>query len=548
MSYPPVIVIDGSTDDPVKVLRETLGFENPNPHQIVELSVDLDLTGETGIIIGDNRSLIASASRKRSARALGPRVYVRDERDGHPLFLIRGDNVLVAGFRLEGPTSDIGMGDRKEQGIRVSPPATDGEGKLLPAIKNIEICNMEIFHWSGVGIYVADNALARDHRELKGRLFKTNPAAVRIKRCYVHHNRHGDGYGYGVESTAGAYVTIEQNVFDENRHAVAGGSKARDVEDYSGYTARDNLILAGGGVHCADRAGTGALIGLGAGALIGGLIGGLVGGLPGALVGAAIGGAVGAGLGAMGGSVCWQTHQIDMHGTKDSRLHGGEHCCGTAGETITIERNTILYTGGTRRWLGARRLVLSKKGKAIKIRGNPLDKAVVDGNVFRHKTRGAAIAQNGEPGEEPTNPIIVLDPDTNKFNCGDTTAELDHGDFAVDIDCGDITTDPRHGHFADDTRADITPEFGDGESAGEPGQQDDFMATGVTWWARSRRTHQWRYLNTMKERLPELQLGKFDDDDIYDVAPRTPHPEVTPPEKYSKSGTSPWISRNVIHP
>ena len=129
----------------------------------------------------------------------------------------------------------------------------------------------------------------------------------------------------------------------------------------------------------------------------------------------------------------------------------------------------------------------------------------------KHQSRGDAIAQNGEPGwgDNITNPIDVRP--NNVFDCGDITTELAKGDFAGD------------------------------------GRQDDFMATGVTWWTRSPTTGQWRYLNTMKERLPELQLGKIDDDAICDVAPRTRRPE-TLPEKYSKSGTSPWLPRNVIHP
>jgi len=494
MSYPPVVVIDGRTEDPVGVLLRALGPDNENPEQTVELcDVDLDLTGHTGIDIRDNRSLIASPSCERSARALGPRIFVTDERGRAPLFVIRGDNVLVSGFRLEGPTDYIGQGDRKEKGIVVSPHATDGEGNALPPIRNVEISNMEIFHWSGVGVQVQDDVRKGDTRG-RGRLFNTNPAAVCVTGNYIHHNRHGAGEGYGVNSTAGAYVTIERNVFDENRHAIAGGSsKHPDAEDYSGYTARDNLILAGGGLHCLDSPATGAAIGGIIGGVIGGVIGGLFGGLAGAAIGAGIGAGVGAGAGAIAGStICWHTHQIDMHGTKSTLL--SEYCCGTAGETIIIERNTILYT----------------KGKAIKIRGNPVDKAVVDGNVFKHKSRGDAIAQNGEPGwgDNITNPIDVRP--NNVFDCGDITTELGQGDFAGD------------------------------------GQQDDFMTTGVTWWARSPTTGQWRYLNTMKEQLPELQLAKIDDDAIFDVAPRTRHPE-TLPEKYSKSGTSPWLSP-VIHP
>jgi hypothetical protein len=85
-------------------------------------------------------------------------------------------------------------------------------------------------------------------------------------------------------------MTIEQNVFDVNRYAIAGGSRDGDALDYSGYTARDNLLLAGGGRHCADSGGTGAAIGgvvLGIlFGIIGGVIGGVVlGGLPAVLIG-----------------------------------------------------------------------------------------------------------------------------------------------------------------------------------------------------------------------------------------------------------------------
>ena len=579
MSFPAVVVIDENTQDPVGELLGALSPENTNPSQIVEFCVDMDLTGHRSIPIWDNRALIASKWCRRSARRLGPRIFVRDERGREPLFVIRGDNVLISGFRLEGPTNYIGRGDRKEKGIAVSPYfPRDGEP---PPIRHIDICNMEVFHWSGVGIQVVDNVRQGDTRG-RGRLFNTNPGAVRVRRSYFHHNRHGAGEGYGVASSGGAYVTIEQNVFDENRHAIAGGSKHNDAEDYSGYTARENLILEGGGVHCiesgARNTGFGGLIG----AIVGGVIGGLIGGVPGAAIGAALGAAFGAGAVA-GGFVCWQTHQIDMHGTQSSSLLG-EHCCGTAGETMIIERNTILYDGGALARdagfggliggvvggvlgglfgglpgaaigaaigvaIGGGIVILLRRGYAIKIRGNPIDKALVDTNVFRHESWGDAVSQNGESSwygsAAPTNPVINQN---NVFDCGDLTSELGQGDFADDIDCG-ITTEPDdrddRGDFGAEV-GDVSPEFSDGHE-GDPGPKDDFMGTGVTWWARSRATGQWRYLNTMPERLPELQLGKFDDDEIWDVAPRTRHPEA-PPEKYSKSGTSGWISRDVIHP
>jgi hypothetical protein len=480
-----------------------LSADNKNPEQTIELCVDIDLTGHRNIVIGDHRKLIASDGCKRGPRSAGPTVRVKDKkpRNRDALFVIRGDDVCISGFRLEGPTDFIGTGQRKEKGIRISPSYADGDETPLPPIRSVEISNMEMCYWSGVGVQVEDN-VPKGKYDARGRLFNTNPAAVRISGNYIHHNRHGAGEGYGVNSTAGAYVLIEQNVFEENRHAIAGGSRKDETGDYSGYTARDNLILPGGGVHIlepsAGNSGWGGLIG----GVVGGAVGGLIGGVPGAAIGAAVGTAIGAGAVA-GGLIGWQTHQIDMHGTKSTTL-GGEYCCGIAGETIMIERNTILYDGSRTYWW-----MKPGTGPAIKIRGNPIDKAVADGNVFRHKNRGDAIAQNGDGGygDNITNPIQVLD--NNVFDCGDLEKQVASGDFVGD------------------------------------GQQDEFMTTGVTWWAKSPTTGQWRYLNTMREQLPHLELADVDQDAICDVAPRTRFGAV--PEKYSKSGITAWLP-HVIHP
>jgi hypothetical protein len=448
VGYPPRVLIDQSTSEPVRVLIGAL--TSNNPEQTVELcDVDLDMTGYSHVDIGADRLLIASPTCARGPRSFGPRIFVTDKRDEHtPLLVIRGDRVRFSGFRLEGPTSGIGSeNDNKERGVWVL-PLDD-----LGLIRNIEISNMEFSHWSGAGIEVIDNT----SKEERGRLVNTYVGAVRIRNNYFHHNRHFDGDGYGVVVSDGGYALIEQNVFEENRHAIAGGSSNGKL-DFSGYTARDNLILPGGGLHC-------------------------------------------------NWFKCWQTHQIDMHGN-ESTFFGGDWCCGTAGETIIIERNTILYTGGTLPRGSYYSSGSWEDGYAIKIRGNPADKAVVDGNVFKHKSRSDAIAQNGNPGfgDNITNPIDVRP--NNVFNV-DPALELRSCDF-----------------------------FGDG-------MQDQFMATGVTWWAQSPVTLQWRYLNTMPERLTQLQLGNVDNDGICDVAMRTPTPAATP-RTYSKNGIGPWMPVQVI--
>jgi hypothetical protein len=191
--YPSRVVIDPRTPHPVGVLVGAL-TESTNPEQKIELcDVDLDLTAFTSIVIGDHRSLIGSPGCERSPRRLGPRIFVTDTRGNQPLFLINGDFVRVSGFRLEGPTNGIGKGDRKEKGIVISPAASRAP------LCSVEISNMEVFHWSGLGIQVVDNVEMAE----RGRLFNTNPAAVHIFGSFFHHNRHGAGEGYGVEVAAG---------------------------------------------------------------------------------------------------------------------------------------------------------------------------------------------------------------------------------------------------------------------------------------------------------------------------------------------------------
>jgi hypothetical protein len=315
---------------------------------------------------------------------------------------------------------------------------------------------MEIFHWSGAGINVRDTTTKAE----RGRLFKSTVDAIKIRNNFIHHNRHGAGYGYGIEVATGAYALIERNVFDENRHGIAGGSSDRK-KDFSGYTARENLILPGGGLHCVDD-------------------------WKGFFM-------------CFWQCNCWQTHQVDMHGTKSRTFLGGS-CCGIAGETILIERNAILYNAGY----------------AIKIRGNPLDKAEVDGNIFKH-SKSDAIAQNGDPGwlglfggDNISNPVKVLP----------------NNDFGVD------------------PLAKLNPELDSCDFSGSrDGHKDVFMATGVTWWARSPPEFggQWRYLNTMPEQRPQLELKDLDGDGICDVVERPPEPGMDP-RRYSKSGTGPWVA------
>jgi hypothetical protein len=159
---------------------------------------------------------------------------------------------------------------------------------------------------------------------------------------------------------------------------------------------------------------------------------------------------------------------------------------------MIIERNTILYTSGN----------------AIKIHGNPPTRP----SWMETSSRMAAAAMRSPRRAAAGSATTSRGPST-------------HGEQRI-----------RRRPMAELGSCDF---FGDG-------RQDRFMATGVTWWAKSPVTQQWRYLNTMKERLPQLQLGDIDGDAVCDVALPSPRPDVIPPRTYSKSGTSPWKPTRVV--
>ena len=67
-------------------------------------------------------------------------------------------------------TIGIARADRQEKGINIWP-----FGFSTP-IRSIEISNMELFNWAGAAVVVGDNT----EGAIRGRLFNTNPGAVRV--------------------------------------------------------------------------------------------------------------------------------------------------------------------------------------------------------------------------------------------------------------------------------------------------------------------------------------------------------------------------------
>ena len=200
---------------------------------------------------------------------------------------------------------------------------------MVYSSQNVEIDNNELYGWSNAAVGVEDPF---------NRINPDNYNAVWVHDNFIHHNQHRGRLGYGVVVGETAYALIERNVFDWNRHAIAGNGS-----DGSGYRAYQNLVLENGGYHdtynACDIPWWLALSSPTAAAAV----------------------AAAQALCVLGISPSYThyTHQFDMHGQDNCGMSGTfsdtVFNCGTAGHDMEIRDNAFVYT----------------KGNAIKLRGTP---------------------------------------------------------------------------------------------------------------------------------------------------------------------------------
>lgn len=341
------------------------------PNETVIIKGDMDLSGLDGVYVAPGVQIVGD----RSVRGAGPRLYTRT----FPAELLHvgddvhgpSDNVRITGIRLDG-----GMSDDPFSAVGQS----DADAIVVRSGQNVEIDHNEIDHWRGAGVNVSDpnNLINQDTAD-----------TVRVHDNYIHHNQHpgadtcidaalggGHANGYGVVVSDGAYALIEANVFDWNRHAIAGTGHPG-----TGYKMYRNLILQNGGVHfrCLQPE-DGLTLVLGLGVTI----------------------ALDA-IGVLDNDHIYHTHQIDMHGVGDNGFGG------VAGEWMDIQFNTILYTAGN----------------GIKLRGTP-ERAPespesfsvgmdVTHNVFAHEDQWAGIISGALSPGAMTQEETGLNPSDNTY-------------------------------------------------------------------------------------------------------------------------------------
>ena len=127
-----------------------------------------------------------------------------------------GSNTRVTGLRLRGYNQrDPKDRDDPTRGIQIN----GGSG--------VSIDNNEIFGWPAEGVEAIDTPAD----------LQTTP---RITRNFIHNNVQCD-LGYGVVLSGNGFARIDRNVFNYNRHDVAGSGQPGQ-----GYLAELNLVLTSG--------------------------------------------------------------------------------------------------------------------------------------------------------------------------------------------------------------------------------------------------------------------------------------------------------------
>lgn len=160
-----------------------------------------------------------------------------DEFDTSPLIRAGGPNVRITGLRVRGPDPKQRMALWRRSFRGEDPGGSElyysfpTSGGIRTGHAGLEVDNCELMGWSHAAVALGGDG---DHH---------------IHHNFIHHNqRHGLGYGVNLGRTS---ALIEYNLFDYNRHAIAGSGRPG-----SGYEARHNVVLEHANGHLFDMHGS----------------------------------------------------------------------------------------------------------------------------------------------------------------------------------------------------------------------------------------------------------------------------------------------------
>ncbi len=179
---------------------------------------------------------VTIASDRGHAGSQGALIF-SDELKTRPLFQTAGADVRLSGLRLRGPDPErrldhhrrsySGESRERNQEYYYSLPTSDGVRAMHD---RLTVVNCEFAGWSHAAV---DLRRGVDHV---------------VRHSFIHHNQR-QGLGYGVCLDV-ASATIERNLFDWNRHSIAGTGRPG-----CGYIARHNVERGASLSHCFDMHG-----------------------------------------------------------------------------------------------------------------------------------------------------------------------------------------------------------------------------------------------------------------------------------------------------
>jgi hypothetical protein len=199
-----------------------------------EISIDLTtrvfiealfLEIPAGVTLAGNRGDQGSKGGMLLSKALDTRLMIQT----------KGPGVRISGLRIQGPNPDRHLEHHKRsfgpEGLGrdyyYKFPVSRG---IVTEYPDLKVDNCEISAFSGSGIFLK------------------NGTGHHIHRNFIHQCQY-NGLGYGVSHAAASSI-IEYNLFNENRHSIAGTGVSG-----CGYIARHNIELGISLSHCFDMHG-----------------------------------------------------------------------------------------------------------------------------------------------------------------------------------------------------------------------------------------------------------------------------------------------------
>lgn len=154
----------------------------------------------------------------RSPTVQGGLLYMSRRLAKQRAMLKLGANTRVTGLRLRG-FAQTATKDRQD----------NTDAILVEGVQDVSVDNNEIYGWPNASVEVNE---APNGATTVGR--------IRVTRNFIHNNVQC-GSGYGVVISGAGFVLIDRNVFNFNRHDVAGDGKPA-----TGYIAELNFVLTSG--------------------------------------------------------------------------------------------------------------------------------------------------------------------------------------------------------------------------------------------------------------------------------------------------------------